>query len=261
MWYLSFSRPDITVTSPDIVRASLHKSIPLLWHAYALPFLSLWPVLAYAYYVRYDDWIKSEEWSFVFTVGLGASHALSFLSTRWSAGVRAWVTTKSVSSLDAADCVRIVPSEHRGQGEIVPLTRKPSPQHPSQSEHAFVYQRDTYIYDPSRKTFAPLPYPCNDLPLLSSFEEKPVGLASAVSTTKATKVDAGTIEALTALYGKNEFDIPIPSFLALFVEHTTAPFFVFQIFCVALWCLDEYWYYSLFTLFMLIVFECTVVFQ
>ncbi|QRW07471.1 endoplasmic reticulum Ca-transporting P-type ATPase [Ceratobasidium sp. AG-Ba] len=250
--------PDIAVSSPDIVRASLHKRIPVLWHAYALPFLSLWPVLAYAYYVRYDDWIKSEEWSFVYTVGLGASHALSFLSTRWSAGIRAWVTTSSVSTLEAADCIRIVPSEHRGQGEIVPLIRKPSPQHPSKLEHAFVYQRDTYIYDSDKKAFTPLPYPCNDRPLLASFEGKPAGLASNVSTTKE---DAGTIEALTALYGKNEFDIPIPSFLALFAEHTTAPFFVFQIFCVALWCLDEYWYYSLFTLFMLVVFECTVVFQ
>lgn len=256
--------PDVAVASPDIVRASLHNSIPLWQHAYAVPFLSLWPVLAYAYYVRYDDWIKSEEWSFVFTVALGASHALSFLSTRWSAGVRAWVTTKSASSLDTANCIRIVPAEHRGQGEIVPLIRKPSPQHPAESEYAFVYQRDTYIYDPAKKAFAPLPYPCNERPLLSSFEGKPSELLSASTLAKdksLSKADAGTIEALAALYGKNEFDIPIPSFVALFAEHTTAPFFVFQIFCVALWCLDEYWYYSLFTLFMLVVFECTVVFQ
>ncbi|KAF8686464.1 Endoplasmic reticulum ca-transporting p-type atpase [Rhizoctonia solani] len=254
------NRPDIVVTSPDIVRASLHRSVPFIWHAYALPFSCMWPVLAYAYYVRYDDWIKSEEWSFIFTVGLGASHALSFLSTRWSTGVRAWVTTHSASSLESADCIRIVPAEHRGQGEIVPLIRKPSPQHPSRMEFAFVYQRDTYVYDSDKKAFAPLPYPCNDRPLLSSFEGNPTGLMSAVST-KGGNTDAGTVEALSALYGKNEFDIPIPSFLALFGEHTTAPFFVFQIFCVALWCLDEYWYYSLFTLFMLVVFECTVVFQ
>ena len=41
-------------------------------------------------------------------------------------------------------------------------------------------------------------------------------------------------------WGINEFDIPIPPFLDLYMEHLTAPFFVFQMLCLFLWSLDDY---------------------
>ncbi|KAI0056131.1 endoplasmic reticulum Ca-transporting P-type ATPase [Artomyces pyxidatus] len=236
----------VKVVSSEIASTDLRVTIPTWAHIYAFPFLPFYPLLAYAYYVRYDDWLKSEEWTFLACVLLGAGHSLSFLVTRWNAGAKAWVTTRRARSLEDANCIRIVPHAHRGSGEIVPLEKHVPG---DQKTYTFSYQRDTYsVHSSDPITFGLLPYPSSTHPPLKQYHE-PKGLSS------------DDIPGLQAMYGKNEFTIPIPSFTSLFAEHATAPFFVFQVFCVALWLLDEYWYYSMFTLFMLVVFECTVVWQ
>lgn len=63
------------------------------------------------------------------------------------------------------------------------------------------------------------------------------------------------------LYGTNSHPIPIPPISALLSHQLLQPFFLFQLLCVMLWSLDEYWYYAIFTLLMLILFEWTVAFN
>jgi cation-transporting ATPase 13A1 len=107
------------------------------------------------------------------------------------------------------------------------------------------------LYDGAKGSFLPLVYNVDQdpKPLMDTFQRSR-GLE------KREEIDR-----LKQYYGLNIFDIPVPTFTELFKEHAVAPFFVFQIFCVGLWMLDEYWYYSLFTGFMLIMFESTVVWQ
>jgi cation-transporting ATPase 13A1 len=62
-------------------------------------------------------------------------------------------------------------------------------------------------------------------------------------------------------YGSNTFQVKQPTFTELYKAQLLNPFTVFQLFCVLLWMLDDYWQYSFFTLFMILMFEATVVFS
>ncbi|KAF7293727.1 Cation-transporting ATPase [Mycena chlorophos] len=239
-----YARIGVVVQSPDIARATLHVKLPLAAHLYAVPFLSLYPLLAFAYYVKCDQWMVPENWIFLACMTVGSTHALCFLVTRWSGAARALITTTTAKSLKDADCIRIVPNQHRGQGEIVSLNKKLES---DPNTYTFSYQRDTYVVQSVEPViFTRLPYPSTGRPPLADFLQP-----KSLPTTE--------IPSLLSLYGGNDFNVPVPSFTELFGEHATAPFFVFQTFCLTLWCLVEYWYYSLFTLLVLVVFECTVV--
>ncbi|EJT45920.1 hypothetical protein A1Q1_05645 [Trichosporon asahii var. asahii CBS 2479] len=236
---MSSSRP--AIKSPEIESLQLNPA--------------LWPALFYAYNFAYDKYIGSEEWTFIYCVIVFGGHLLSFLATRWSNNVRAVLCYRPASSLDTASTVRVIPKKGKGKGEFVPLDKQPTPGAETSTRYSFIYQRDTYVFNQDVKEFERIPYPCDSNPPLSVFQNSR-GIVTHGTSTKAPSYDY-----LKAMYGPNECHIPIPKFTELFAEHAVAPFFVFQMFCVALWCLDEYWYYSLFTAFMLVVFECTVVFQ
>jgi cation-transporting ATPase 13A1 len=90
-------------------------------------------------------------------------------------------------------------------------------------------------------------YPIH-LPL--SFYSSWTGHASMESITKAS-----------IWYGLNQCLLEPPTFAQLLSQQVVAPFFLFQLFCVGLWCLDEYWYYAIYTLIALLLFESTVAYQ
>lgn len=111
----------------------------------------------------------------------------------------------------------------------------------------FIFQKIKYVWDADKKTFRGL-----DFPIHKTYGE--------YVRSKGYQNDAD-VERAIKRYGNNQMEMVVPEFMELFIERATAPFFVFQIFSVGLWCLDQYVYYSLFTLFMLVVFECTLVQQ
>ena len=70
-----------------------------------------------------------------------------------------------------------------------------------------------------------------------------------------------SIRSSEAVYGGNTTNLLLPSLTELLGQQLLAPFFLFQLFCVVLWSLDEYWYYALFTLMALLMFETTVAYN
>ncbi|KAF2870447.1 cation-transporting ATPase 4 [Massariosphaeria phaeospora] len=238
------------VDAAQIKAASLHNPLPLQLHAYVWPFALVWPAFLAVYLspVRYETHIQSSEWTFVWVGTIVTLQSLVWLATFWNVNVRSLFTTTAARDLRTAKLIKVLPVANAGTAEICPLQRDTVGGKPNTT---FLFQKRRFLYDAARGSFAPLAYPldADPKPPLRTFQDSK-GLTSAAD-----------IERIQQHYGDNSFDIPVPTFTELFKEHAVAPFFVFQVFCVGLWMLDDYWYYSLFTLFMLAAFESTVVWQ
>ena len=184
----------------------------------------------------------------MFSGAIVTVQSLLWLMTFWNVNLRALFTAAPASTVDNAQLIKVVPVENAGSAEICPIERV---KRGGKQDVSFLFQKRRFLWIEEKGGFAPLEFRIDrdPKPTIGEFQE---------SKGLSTKDE---IQRLQRHYGSNEFDIPVPTFTELFKEHAVAPFFIFQIFCVGLWMLDEYWYYSLFTLFMLVVFESTVVWQ
>ncbi|KAI8866746.1 P-type ATPase [Ramicandelaber brevisporus] len=237
------------VRSRSIVRTSLHVKLPFWQRLYTWPFALLYPIWLNVYLRQYERYLGSAEFTFLSLGGLITLNILAMLACQWSVDVKTMFTCQSVNDPYEAEVIKVIPDKHRGMSAICQLERsRPSAEYP-RGKLWFSFQKSKYVYSESDNQFAKVVYPGDDCPPLSTFQQAN-GLSSEVE-----------IEAALDKYGLNRFDIPLPTFVEMFKDHAVAPFFVFQIFCVGLWCLDDYWYYSLFTLVMLVGFESSVVFQ
>jgi cation-transporting ATPase 13A1 len=139
----------------------------------------------------------------------------------------------------------VVPRQNNGWTELVPLFFAKYPD--GTSRLRFFFQKVQYTFDEDKKRFEALHFDTNH-PM--KYFQQSKGHESE-DEWAATRLE----------FGNNEMEMSVPQFWELFIERATAPFFVFQVFCVGLWCLEDMWYYSLFTLMMLVTFEATIVKQ
>ncbi|CAK7210546.1 putative cation-transporting ATPase 1 [Sporothrix curviconia] len=238
------------VDNAQIKSAELLSPLSVHYHTYVWPFVIAWPIFL-VYYLTpelYEKHIGAPEWTFVWVGTILTLQSLAWLSTNWSVDVKALFTATKAKSVADAKLIKVVPVANAGVAEICKLeTVKMS----GKNTTSFLFQKRRFLYTPETNSFATIAYEIDSepRPQLGQFQRSK-GIASAAE-----------LERIEQHYGSNTFDIPVPTFTELFREHAVAPFFVFQVFCVGLWMLDEYWYYSLFTLFMLVVFESTVVWQ
>lgn len=228
------------VKSKVIKHASLHSELPTKFHPHMIPSSILYVIWGYVR-LNYYHLLGSSEFQWFFFIIICSLHALLFLVPQWSIKLKAQFMYKLESDVTKATSILILPTGNNGVGAICPIERL-------DNELYFYFQKKKYVYNPDRKMFEKLVYVHHQSFPMSHFK-------------KLKGLGTKDLDNLLLRYGPNKFDVPLPTFMELFKEHLVAPFFVFQLFCVALWFLDDMWYFSLFTLVMLFVFESTVVFQ
>jgi len=109
------------VSSSLITRITLHNPLPRWAHAYILPFIPFYPLFAIIYFFKYDEYIGSEEWTFVYFGSLITLNALTWLCVHWSVSLEALFTATKAKSVREASLVKVEPGPNQGKAEMCKL--------------------------------------------------------------------------------------------------------------------------------------------
>uniref|UniRef100_A0A1B0CSV1 Cation-transporting ATPase n=1 Tax=Lutzomyia longipalpis TaxID=7200 RepID=A0A1B0CSV1_LUTLO len=230
----------------DLVKyVTLHTANPLIFNGAIFPFLILYCVWFYFSVCVYGI-VEHYEAGLLSLAIIGCVQTLCCLCCFWSVHVNSALNFRKTKLPSHGVYAKVVPMPNNGSAELtlIQSTRFGDGQ---ETVYWFMFQKIKYIWDAEKAQFRGIDFPIHKT-YRQYIEAKGHEDENEVSLAEKT-------------YGKNLMEMVVPEFYQLFIERATAPFFVFQIFSVGLWCLDEYWYYSLFTLCMLIIFECTLVQQ
>ena len=241
---------------------SIYRRRHILLRADLLPFALLHTLLLLVFLFSP---VHEETATYALPLGV-LMHLVAFLSTHWSVSFRCALQLTAVSSPALATLVCVHPRAG-GRPTLCPIARRERGGKGEKGDDgkdaafAFTYLQRSYVITASGAATAATAataaggansWRCEPLRM-------PVSETHEYYLSARGYHDAASLSAARTLYGRNACPVPRPAFGSLLAEHALAPFFVFQLLCVLLWSLDEYWYYSVFTLLMLIVFESTVV--
>jgi hypothetical protein len=210
----------------------------------ALPFYVLYALVCLLLTQRAlaGDWRGCQLCSWALAA-VAALHTLTLLLAHWLVPAAAALRFRPCGLGPGATHVRVTPTRFHGKEEVVrlearawgggggasgdnsaaPLTLAADG---GDGDLGFEFRQHRFVYDPEHHAFGHLRYP--DRNAFSSYAQSR-GLPSAAAAAAAA-----------VRWGLNRVEVPLPSFGLLLRDQLLAPFFVFQVFCVGLWCLDEY---------------------
>ena len=195
----------------------LCKDRPLLVSK-GIPFLAvIWSAIGFQFFKELSFFT-----AFAFGIGLVLT-ALNFLLQYWFVSVRRFLNFSVEKNFGDATHVFVCPKKHKGRSGFALI---------SKVDKSFVYHERKFVWNEESKQFEKISFPVS-LPFSEYNGSK--GLTTEDAQLSMEK------------FGSNSVELPLPTFLGLYKEHALAPFFVFQIFFVLLWCLDQYWMYAIMT--------------